>query len=183
MEYDDLDEVLARADSQIPTAEVHGVMSGLLVAGVSNAMELVFNEILDEYDANNLAIKELQKALQKQFDEDEATINDDEASLEPMLPDDEAPMIDRVEALGQWCQGMMYGVGLVGERPDLKQDQEIDELLRDIAAIANISTEIDKDEDNEAALMELVEYLRAGLMMLSDYYRGPASTPPPKALH
>ena len=30
---------------------------------------------------------------------------------QPLLPDDEAPLADRADALSQWCQGFLYGLG------------------------------------------------------------------------
>ena len=38
-------------------------------------------------------------------------LDDGELKFEPLLPSDDAPLAEQVEALAVWCQGFLSGVG------------------------------------------------------------------------
>ena len=89
-----------------------------------------------------------------------------------MLPDDDEPLEERVEALGIWCQGFVYGLaaGGIQEGADLPEDS--DEIIKDILEISRAGYAIDDDavvdinEDDEEAFMEVCEYVRMGVLLV-----------------
>ncbi|MGN5778206.1 UPF0149 family protein, partial [Acinetobacter calcoaceticus] len=70
----------------------------------------------------------------------------------PMLPDDEHPLQDRVQAISDRCAGVELGFGLAsGHIRD--DDRELIENLQDIAAVEFEAS--DNDEDGESSYEEL----------------------------
>ncbi len=80
-------------------------------------------------------------------------------SLKLMLPDDEVELSQRTAALGQWCYGFLTGFGSAG-KADRVLTEDVEEGLRDLAAIAQIAVEDGEDDADEADFAEVSEYVR-----------------------
>ena len=87
-----------------------------------------------------------------------------------MLPDDDEPLESRVEALGTWCQGFVYGLSLGGMKEDTGLPDDSKELIKDILEIsragyvaddeaeAGLDASMDGEgEEDEVAFMEVCE--------------------------
>jgi hypothetical protein len=86
-----------------------------------------------------------------------------------LLPGDETPVTERATALGQWCQGFLYGLGS-SPLPDVDQlPEEVAEIVRDLTALTQIGVDADEPlEESEQAYAELVEFVRVGVQLLHD---------------
>ena len=103
-------------------------------------------------------------------------MNDSDAEFELMLPDDDEPLEARVEALGTWCQGFVYGLAVGGIKEDTELPEDSKELIKDIIEIsragyvvddeAEIAVMEDDDEEDEVAFMEVSEYVRMGILLI-----------------
>ncbi len=109
-------------------------------------------------------------------------------SFAPLLPTDDAPIGDRTLALGEWCQGFLYGLGsgvAVPEASGLPGDAA--EVLRDMTEITHVDVDPEDDlESNESAYAELVEFVRVGVQLLYDQLqplREPREDTAPETLH
>ena len=106
-----------------------------------------------------------------------------------LLPDEDAPIVDRLAALGLWCGSFLaaFGSGLGMVRDDDLSDEggfslpeEIQEVVDDLAAIAEVQPESaldaeDDPEEPEAQFIELEEFVKvAVLLMMSVLARGRA---------
>jgi yecA family protein len=177
MELDTLELSLKRVDSPLTAVELHGLLTGMLSASYAVSFEKVLGEILDEeQDPADVLVKEAIRNLKTLFDEMKPELNDPEMAFTLMLPDEDAPLPGRLQALGQWCQGFVYGIGRGGvTTAALKGDSA--ELLKDFAEISRISEEAEGGEDDEEAYMELVEYIRVGVMLINEELQ-PFRAPP-----
>ena len=118
-----------------------------------------------------------------------AELASDQMDFQALLPDDDEPIAARAEALGQWCQGFLYGLGTqpIPEPDQLPQDAG--EVVRDMTALTQVAADSqESDESNEQAYAELVEFVRVGAQLLFDElapWRGAAreSAPPSTPLH
>ena len=96
-------------------------------------------------------------------------IDDAEFSFSAFLPDDETSIVIRGRAIADWCQGFMYGLGLVGEQltgdasDALKSLDEISQM--DVSALEG-------SEDEEFALVEVIEFLWVAAMLIQSEIRG-----------
>ena len=93
----------------------------------------------------------------------------DEMEFEPLLPPDHASLAERVEALGAWAQGFLYGFGAAGPFARGTLPAEVAEVLSDFAEVSRagaVGSESAEVEEN--ALAELVEFLRVGAQLIYD---------------
>jgi uncharacterized protein YgfB (UPF0149 family) len=112
-----------------------------------------------------------------------AQLGDDELKFEPLLPSDDAPLEDRVQALALWCHGFLAGLGATA--PSLTQgggdSAWLDEILRDFGEIsrAGLSDEEAAGPDEaDFALAEVHEYVRISAQLVYEQlapYRAQAS--------
>ena len=136
-------------------SELHGLLTGsICVTQVPSREEL-------EHILTTLEIPELsEEALALLADEAEDVahaLSDDELDYLPLLPDDTHTLADRVQALADWCAGVVLGFGLASGhiRPD---EMELIEHLQDVAAVE--FEETDDDEEGEESYQELYEFVR-----------------------
>jgi yecA family protein len=160
-------ERLSQSLKPIDPAELHGLLCGLLCTDASLDRDQWLREareaLADEREFSQI----LEEPLLQLFDENVNQIDKLEEPVTPLLPDDDAPLSERVRALGNWCQGLLYGLGLGESGWNERLSAESQEFLRDVADIAHIGFETDEgNEADENAYAEVVEYLRIGLMLI-----------------
>ncbi|MBP6114014.1 MAG: UPF0149 family protein [Acinetobacter sp.] len=136
-------------------SELHGLLTGIVCVTQSPSRE-EWQQIL-----STLAVPELtEEALDLLVEETEDVshaLSDDELDYLPMLPDDTHALDERVQALADWCAGVVLGFGLASGqiRPD---EIELIEHLQDVAAVE--FEESDNDEEGEESYEELYEFVR-----------------------
>ena len=68
-------------------------------------------------------------------------LRSDDFEFAPLLPDEDAPLADRVAALAAWCGGFLYGVGTGASEQAIAAAGDVGEFLRDLADIARAELE------------------------------------------
>ena len=176
-------ERLTRLLDPLNPAELHGLLCGLLCADadlncdrwVRHVREVLADDVEFSQPVRDLLSKLLEYGI--------AQLNAPDWSVTLLLPDDDAPLSQRVDALGVWCQGLLYGLGLGQAKPRDIFSEESREFLRDATKIAQVGLDSDEpSEVDETAYAELVEYLRVGLLTIHQDLRHSA-TPDPSLLH
>ena len=85
--------------------------------------------------------------------------------FQPILPDDELPLSERLVAVGEWCSNYISGLAEgLGEEFEISEDGK--EALDDLAAIGQISVDFESEDDGERDYTELVEYVRLGVQVI-----------------
>ncbi len=85
------------------------------------------------------------------------------------MPDDDAPLTERTAALGEWCEGFLFGVGASSIEHFDALPESVQEIIRDVVEMARVGMPTGEDTDgDEGAYVELVEYLRAGVQLVYD---------------
>jgi uncharacterized protein YgfB (UPF0149 family) len=182
--FDDLQRVLVQARALTDAAEAHGTLVGSLCSTRCTLSDWLA-EILPEGRADGLAAEDLRAVFESTAD----ALVEGTLAFQPLLPADDAPIGDRTSALGEWCQGFLYGLGAgvaIPESATLQGDAA--EVLRDMNEITRVDVDpADDDESNEAAYAELVEFVRVGVQLLYDHLQPlrepPAVTGAPERLH
>lgn len=108
-------------------------------------------------------------------------ISDEGFSFQLLLPSEELPLADRLAATGEWCGAFLSGVG-EGLGGAFNVTEEGREALEDLAAIAQVSTDLQGDDDEERDYVELCEYIRVAVQLLFDDLRG-SEQPPAPTIH
>lgn len=153
-----LEEGLKQAGSVQTPGETHGTLTGMLC--VDNEQPPA--AAVDDVEAENLttaldALREI--TLEGLFDPD--------LSFTPLLPNDDAPLTRRVDALARWCAGFLFGLSYRGRfAPDQLSD-EVGEIVSDLTELSKAELTADEDSNGaEADYAELVEYVRVGVQMI-----------------
>lgn len=183
--FDDLDETLRRAGAACDAAETHGTVCGVLCVGVEGDDSWI-THVLDQASGSAEAQRVCRRALLTLRDEAHALLRSGTLEFAPLLPDDETGLADRTDALSEWCQGFLYGMGLAGPRLDVEElSDETGEVLRDMGQIAQAGFEGDDSEEGETAYAEIVEYVKVGVQLLYEELQPAivATVPPSDTLH
>jgi uncharacterized protein YgfB (UPF0149 family) len=92
-------------------------------------------------------------------------LEDRSFGFELLLPDDDASLARRSGAVFDWCRGFLGGFGLAaGATPALSGEGT--EALADIARLAAATPQDEGDEEDEAALAEIEEFIRVAALLL-----------------
>lgn len=176
-DFEILNELLDRDQFLLGSAELQALLCALLTTG--NPID--FDRWLSDGGGKTFAMSSLDSAtlatLEELFLWTTETLKDPQMSFQLFLPDDDVPLADRSESLTQWCSGFLSGLGLteIGKSDELPDDAS--EFLHDLAEISAADFIIEASDDaDEAAFMELVEYVRVGTMLVYETLRGPDET-------
>ncbi|MCU7959991.1 MAG: UPF0149 family protein [gamma proteobacterium symbiont of Bathyaustriella thionipta] len=166
-------KLLAAAGGDVSPAEADGLLSGLLGIGYPQAAECWVAELIETPEEGDVLAAECASELRLWFQVVEKALQDDSFSFTLFLPPDEEPLLERARALKEWVEGYLYGLGLGGKKA-LPQGDDIREGLRDLSDLTRMDIDALKeetDESNEAALMQLSEYVRLLVMMIAEEKR------------
>jgi len=171
-QFDDLSVLLGRLEVPISPSEAHGLLCGLLSAQPSAMAKGVWlGELLD---AAALAPGSLAdrtddiKALDSWFALVHESLNDADLGFNPLLPEDTVAIAERLRGLGDFCAGFCYGVGLgTAGRANYKLPVNTSELIMDFNEIDSTASD-NLDTADEETLVELHEYVRVGVLLISE---------------
>lgn len=158
-----MQRILSQAGALTDAPEAHGTLAGAFCS----ADDYVFESWLVELFADGRASAEAVEQLRALFDATRLALLSADMQFAAVLPDDDAPLTQRTEALGQWCQGFLYGLG-TNPLPDPETlPGAIGEIVRDLSSIVQVGVDEREDaEANENAYSELVEFVRVGVQLL-----------------
>jgi uncharacterized protein len=162
-DYTRIQQLLAREHSLADAAEAHGTLAGCLCGASGYRFEDWLREILPEGHAEPAA----RAGLQELFGATASALIQPDMEFELLLPADSEPLQERTQALAEWCQGFLYGLG-AGSIPDASElPGEVGEVVRDFIEITRADADAGEDaEANESAYAELVEFVRVGVQLL-----------------
>lgn len=182
-DFQELQSLLDSVGSLVAAPECHGILSGYACSGKAfNSRDVLPHLLVGEVET--IQLEQLDLELQRNMREILLQLEDQNLGFRLLLPDDEQPLTERVEALGQWCQGFLFGVGLGGLRNSEGRTEGLGEVLSDLTEIAQAGDyEIDAEEEDEFAYMELVEHVRTGAMLIYEEMREGEEPRAPSRLH
>ncbi|AVH13636.1 UPF0149 family protein [Acinetobacter indicus] len=136
-------------------SELHGLLTGIVC--VTNApTEAEWQQILATLNVPELSPEALD-ILTGEAEDVAHALSEDELDYLPLLPDDEHILQERVQALADWCAGVVLGFGLASGH--IRSDElELIEHLQDVAAVE--FEDSDNDEEGEESYQELYEFVR-----------------------
>jgi uncharacterized protein YgfB (UPF0149 family) len=167
----DAERALLTADAAVTLAEGHGCLCGALCTLPQFSSQNWLQELLPDPTDNESLIScaSPDEALVQLHVETQLALRGDAMEFAPLLPDDDAPLAERIAALAQWSQGFLYGFGLGAPRNIDDYPEDISEVLKDLSEIARANDgETSGSDDDEEAYAELVEYLRAAVQLVHD---------------
>lgn len=162
-DYAELESACRQRDLDFTAAEVHGALTGMLCVNGAVAPEewlaLVDIPRAVSADDDNTWVRVYRLTLSQ--------LADGDFEFQLLLPPDDIPLQQRTEALADWCRGFLYGVSNSKLKQQMELSDDVAEVIDDLTQISRAGHDSDDDGDaEEAAYMELVEYVRAGAMLV-----------------
>ena len=167
--YRDFESALSAAGAGVGAAECHGFLCGQLCSLQLPAEEL-WQEFLDLRTPDAARTEGCHEHVRHLLNETRRQLASDEFDFQLLLPDDDTGVPERVQALAGWCRGFLSGLGLVEDLPARVLGDELQEWLRDVEMIGRAGTD-EADADDEMALMQVMEHVRAGVMLIREELR------------
>lgn len=179
--YAEISDALGNTTLILNPSQAHGLICGIICGSAKKAT--AWEELITGGNENTNA----HEVLQKLYDVSEKQLKEFLFEFQLILPDDEVELPLRAEALTLWSQGFLTGlkmtdIPIVGREPS-----ELTEAIDDIIEVAKLNfEEVVASEEDEAAFVELVEYVRMAAILIYQDINAP-HTPtvlnPSKQLH
>lgn len=141
-------------------SELHGALCGYLCGGGRCDSRDWIERLALETDRApepGDALDDLRAVTTAQF-------TDDDFGFELLLPDEDAPLAERGDAMIAWCRGFLGGFGLAA--PESALSAAAAEALQDIGNIAASDLSYEDSDADEDALAEIVEFVRVAALLL-----------------
>ena len=136
-------------------SELHGLITGIVCVTEAPTrdewLQILSTLSVPKLDEEALAL------LEEEAIDIAHALSEEELDYLPMLPDDEHLLSERVQALADWCNGVVLGFGLASGNIRANE-QELIESLQDVASVE--FEESDDDEEGEQSYQELYEFVR-----------------------
>jgi uncharacterized protein YgfB (UPF0149 family) len=167
IDFDAVQTALEQLMSDCDAAESHGTLCALLTDNCSMA-DWLGHTLDDLPDLSDVLAQESLTILKQLFEDSREQLNADDLSFELLLPDESDDFAIRLLALSSWCQGFLYGIGVLGEAKTAVLDPQSEECLSDLLEISKLDhREVDSDE-GEQQLVEICEHVRMSIILINE---------------
>jgi yecA family protein len=170
-DFEQLADALFRSKIDSHASAAHGIAVGMFVAHQANAGRWL-DEVLADADPADLYVQEARQMLAALYMQLDQQFRDGNFEFTPLLPSDNTDLQQRVIALGEWCQGLLFGLGLSGFGRQAPMSEQSTEIINDLVAFSQVEEDVEvATEEDEQAFIEVVEYLRAAVQLLYEELR------------
>ena len=164
-------------------SEIHGLLTGIISAGFAFEDESYLTLLNDFFNNGEGLSKSLKDVIKTVYGEIWQSVLDDSFTFQMLLPDDDEAIVERGQALGLWVQGFNLGFGLQQKNKDAFSE-DVKEIIKDFGDIANLSSELEEDEETEHAYFEIMEYVRiSSLLCFAELGQKPKADDPAATIH
>ena len=186
IDSDRIAAALSHANTPLDSSECHGTLCGILCVDSLQTCHAWLGELFTGSEAESDLLQESKNTLEEFAAQTERLIKDPEYGFSPLLPPEQHGLQERTEAISHWCLGFLLGLSIGGMKETDKLPEDAAEIVQDLTEISRTSRfQVEDTDENEADYTELVEYLRAAVLLVYEEIhalRRPAIQPSP-AIH
>lgn len=175
--YAGFDRLLREAGAELGAAQVHGLLTGVACAGNVTTEALNTLVLLKDDDPEASSSNLLEDALAGLLGLIERDLNAPDLGYGILLPGDSAPIANRIQAIADWCQGFLIGLGKRDGLDLMQIPGEAGEAVRDMMTISQLEDDDDDLEDKERSLAEIEEFLKIGVQLVYEELHPARSNP------
>jgi uncharacterized protein YgfB (UPF0149 family) len=170
MTHPELEAALERIGVTFDAAEAHGWLAGALCVRKDYGEAEWLADLAADSGGES---PDAGAALADVVAGTRASLESGEFGFAPLLPDDDAPLGERVAALAAWSEGFLVGFGTGASEEAVRKAGDVGEFLRDLAEIARAELEPEQaGEAGEGDYAQLVEFVLAGAQLAYDELAG-----------
>lgn len=166
-EFSNLIELISDAGIRHSPSELHGLVCGLISAGIMLDDAAISGAIAGHVGAADGLPAKITSAYQFFAEQAQASLQGEALALDLLLPADDEDLGMRVAALAQWCEGFLvgFGTGSAGVK-DSNLSAGLQEALSDLSAISQVDTPEDDSDDEEDMYEQVAEHTRMAAIMV-----------------
>jgi len=166
-DFDLIQDALEQLDAETGAAEAHGIASGMLCVSLDTHVGAWVNALFEGESERLPNTDELNPMVLDLFKHTAEFLHADQFEFDLLLPDEDDALEIQAQALGEWCQGFLYGLGCSGLSEQDKLGEESQSILKDLSEIAKLDPQANaQDESDAEALCELHEYVRVAVQIV-----------------
>jgi uncharacterized protein YgfB (UPF0149 family) len=171
-DYQLMRQLLAEAAPALSPASLHGALCGHLCSGAAPDLD-IFHDLF-ETQLPDVVLR----LLARLGDDTRADLLRSDYVFQPLLPDDDASLAERLLALGEWCDWFNIGFSAGYMQPQTPLSVEVMEVLNDFGQLAEVEPPDAGSEDDERYFVELVEYVRMAVLTVFQQMRDAVAAEP-----
>lgn len=173
-----LKKALERLELDMGVSECHGHLVGWICASGESDADIWLQAIDKGGVSGDLLAEEARQLLRELFSISLGQLNDPELDFHPLLSAEDAGIEQRLHDLGEWVQGFLLGMSEGGVVDIDKLPADCPEIMKDLVEIAGVERyELSDGDEDESAYMELLEYIRTGVLLINEELH-PTKAPP-----
>ncbi len=169
VDYEYMGQCLTDVGVDVGASGAHGLLCGLICGGETTPQQRLLAEWFSSEPADDPAVTACKDAVDELVRAVNASVDGADFGFPLLLPDEDAPLTQRAVAVRDWCEGFLYGVGLVGSAGEAGLPAQSKETLQDLAEVSRMDVDgITGDEEDEVALTEVTEFIWVAAMLVHD---------------
>lgn len=166
--HNEVEALLENVALEKRASEWHGFLCGVLSVDIAYPLSTSIQTLL-----SNTAEVAIGNDLSGQFNEIyntvRAQLTDSNLQFQLCLPEGEEVYLgQQVGALAEWCAGFLYGLANAGIQTKGSLSPDVEEILQDFGAIAQVDSAELANEEEELSFVELVEFVRVAVLLLAE---------------
>ncbi len=170
-----LADCLRKLDAPQSCSEAQGYLCGLYCGQGHASLKDWQRQVLGpdtDLDADVLA-RECAGDLEQLYDVTLVMMEDAEFGFVLYMPDERHGLPERIEALVDWCNGLLLGLSQAGMADFGSLPDNVQEYLNDVLEITRLHPDDagTAGEEQEQDFMEIMEYVRMGVLLLMEELR------------
>ena len=171
LDFDAVAQCLQALGAPWEPAEAHGAFCGMACLSGAAALSDWARELAPDIAPSDLQATARQARLQQLAADALLKLEAGQMAFELLLPDADSSLSARTAALADWCHGFMHGLMAVGHPDTGPHWESLDsdvarEIVDDFNAITRAAVDPEAGDESEAALAELVEYVRVSAQLM-----------------
>ncbi len=167
-EYKQIECALTSVQSPFSPEDCHGMLCAMLIVNNSLKYKRWLDEICTHAHSENEITPSGHDALTLLYDHTRQELNDALLNFSLLIPEENSSLSERVMSLKKWCDGFLFGLALAGVKDMSQLPEDSFEIMQDIVTISQASENDEEDEMNEAAYLDIVEYVRMGVLLVNE---------------
>ncbi len=166
--YEQIENALNSVKSPYAVEDSHGMLCAMLIVNNSLQCARWLDEICTHGNTSNAANTLDKDTLCALYDHTKQELNDTLLNFTLLVTEEDNSLSARVSSLKKWCDGFLFGLALAGVKDLTHVPEDSMEILQDITTISQAEEDEEEDEINEVAYMDIVEYVRMGVLLINE---------------
>lgn len=166
-DYRAFSDLLAKGAIAASGSEIQGIVVGVQCLPNGDQVDWLELMLSMEAEAAEELSPDLSRALLDLSRLSRKQLESKEFSFVLFLPDSDAGLGNRTEAIAAWCRGFLLGISATGLSAANSSDV-VKEILADLVELSSVKADHVDKQAEERALLEIEEYLRVAARLLKE---------------